>query len=98
MKIRLESRGGVHGRPMVRQMVVDGLNAEARNLRRMLDDGRFWNGPETLLATAPKAWDFEHKLTVEDGGKTRTVRMHTAAAPAALQKLVRRMEELPTGS
>ena len=98
MKIRLESRGGVNGRPMVRNLNADGLAAESRNLRRLLDDSGFWTGPETFLSAKPKSWDIEHKLTVEDGGKSRTVRLHASAAPAALQKVVQRMEELPTSS
>ena len=53
MKIRLESRGGVNGRPMVRNLNAEGLAAESRNLRRLLDDGRFWTGPETLLNPTP---------------------------------------------
>jgi hypothetical protein len=95
MKIRLESRGGVTGRAMVRQLVLDGLSPEARKLRKMLDEGQFWGGSESILSRTPKPWDAEHKLTVEDGGRTRTVKLHKSAAMPGLQGVIERMEELP---
>jgi hypothetical protein len=80
---------------MVRQLVMEGLSPEARNMRRMLDQGQFWGGGETILSPTPKPWDAELKLTVEDGGRSRTIKLHKSAANPGLQKVVERMEELP---
>ena len=96
MKIRLESRGGFTGRAIVHELDVDHLpRAEGEAVRRLVDGGGFWTMPDAVTNPRPQPWDIDHKLTVDDAGRVRTVRLHQSAAPEPLQRLLEQLEALP---
>jgi hypothetical protein len=97
--IRLESRGGFTGRPVTRELQVDRLpSRDAQAVRRLVDEGGFWTLPDAVASPHPQPWDFDQKLTIEDGGRSRTVRLHASAAPQPLARLLQRLEGLPPAS
>jgi hypothetical protein len=42
----------------------------------------------------PRSWDFLYTLTIEENAAKKTVEFHKDAAPAALQELTEKLEEM----
>lgn len=85
--------GGFTGQPDTREYDVDQLPEPLQKRVRELVGPQFWALPEVQRKAAPKPWDFEYKVTVEDGDKSRTVRVHKDAADPNVRKLIEMAEE-----
>ena len=88
MKLVLRKWGGFTGKAgaEVHELDLDTLPpAEAERLRKLAEHAR--SLPAKLSKSAPQPWDFKHSLTIEDGGKSRTVEFHEDAATPELKAL-----------
>jgi hypothetical protein len=78
-----------------RAVDVDHLSEALRHrIRGLVEAAGFFSLPASLRQASPRSWDFQYRLTVEDGGRSHTVVAHSSAHPG-LQRLVDALEELP---
>jgi emfourin len=100
LKIVLRKWGGFTGKAgaEVHEVPVDSLSPdEALRLKQMVDGAHFFGLPDRLVKSAPQPWDFRHSLTVEDGGKSKTVEFHEDAVSPEMTKLVGEVKRLGGG-
>ncbi len=96
MKLSLRSVGGVTGPigAVTRSVDVAALpHGQRAHASALFDAARLFELPTQFLLPAPHSWDFLYTLTVEDGGRTREVKLHLDAAPPTLRALVEWLEE-----
>ncbi len=96
MKLSLRSVGGFTGPigSVTRSVDLAALPHERRaHASALLDAARPFDLPTQFLLPSPRSWDFLYTLTVEDGGRTREVKLHLDAAPPSLRALVEWLEE-----
>jgi hypothetical protein len=100
LKIVLRKWGGFTGKAgaEVHELDVDSLPpGEASRFKQLVHGADFFQLPERLVKTAPQPWDFNHSLTVEEGGKSHTVEFHQDAISPELNTLVEKLQR-PSGS
>ena len=96
MKLSLRSTGGFTGPvgAVTRSVDVAALPHEGRaHASALVDAARPFDLPTQLLLPSPHSWDFLYTLTIEDGGRSREVKLHLDAAPPTLRALVEWLEE-----
>lgn len=96
MKLSLRSVGGFTGPigSVTRSVEVAALPGERRaHVSALLDAARPFDLPTQFLLPSPRSWDFLYTLTVEDGGRTREIKLHLDAAPPSVRALVEWLEE-----
>ena len=102
MKIVLRKWGGFTGKAgaEVHELDVDSLPpGEASRFKQLVQGAGFFQLPGRLVKAAPQPWDFNHSLTVEDGGQSHTVEFHQDAIPKPLDTLVKELQlQRPSGS
>ncbi len=89
--LTLRSSGGFAGPAAVQTHTVDSRDLsgpERAQLQALVESSRPFEQPGTLLLAAPKPWDFQHTLGVEDGARRCHITLHLAAAEPALRRLV----------
>ena len=92
MRISFERTGGVAGMSIAATIDTEALPAHnAQELLRLVDAASFFDLPATIRMPAQGADQFHYKLTVEDEARRHTVEVGDAAAPAALQPLLRQL-------
>ncbi len=92
MRIYFERTGGVAGMRLTATVNTDTLPPEeARDLRKMVDDARFFELPAKIATPARGADQFHYRLTVEVDARRHTVEMGEAAAPVTLRPLLRQL-------
>jgi hypothetical protein len=92
MRIEFERTGGFTGIPLKLKVQVDALPVEeAQQLRCLVAEAHFFDLPPELASLAPAADQFQYQITVEDAGRTHSVRATETAVPASLWPLVRQL-------
>jgi hypothetical protein len=88
MRIRVTSRGGFTGVPTTRELDVDALpEVKQKHIRELVDRG-VWPAPEVQRAAHPQPQDFDYSMSVNDGPRAKTIRLHKSAASAEVRELV----------
>ena len=98
MRIKFSQTGGLAYLPGLNKPVtieVDHLDkGEAEELKRLVQDARFFDLPSAIGAPARGAADYQqYILTVEDGGRQHTVRVLLPVGDVPLQELVRAVQK-----
>lgn len=98
MRIEFSQEGGIGYFPGLNKPVmveVDRLDSEeAEELKRLVDAAHFFDLPATIGSPTRGAADYQHViLTIEDGGRRRTIRMLVPIESPALHDLVRTVQQ-----
>ena len=99
MRIHFERTGGFAGMRVTATIDTESLSPEeASELQEMVDTAKLFDLPEVIEAPNGGADRFQYNLTVEDAGRSHTVRVGEAAAPDELRPLLRRLTTLARSS
>jgi hypothetical protein len=89
MVIEFERSGGFAGLRLAVTIRSDTLpEAEANELRDLVDAADFFNLPAEMADPGQAADQYSYVVTVESGGQRHTVKTSEAAAPANLKPLL----------
>ncbi len=92
MRVRFQVSGGIAffpGLAAPRTIDVDTLDANTRDtLIKLIHDGEFFDRPAQPPAAAGAADHQTYQITVEDGGRQRTIRVSDPITDPTLQRLV----------
>ncbi|MEA4906701.1 MAG: hypothetical protein GYA17_16315 [Chloroflexi bacterium] len=95
MRIEFSRSGGFVGRTI--RTVIDTNHLpeeESRTVREELSSVDFFQLPDRITSNQSGADQFVYQITVDDGEREHTVLISDAAAPEALQPLLRRLTVL----
>ena len=99
MRIHFERTGGFAGMRVTATIDTESLSPEeASELQEMVNAASFFDLPEVIEAPNGGADRFQYRLTVEDAGRSHTVRVGEAASPDELRPLLRRLTTLARSS
>lgn len=94
MRLVLDRTGGFGGLGQMAAADEDALGPEERDeLRKLVADADPWTLPAALAPPVPRPDRFHYRLTVEDGGRRREIRLSEEALPERLRPLVRWLEQ-----
>ncbi|TFW24310.1 protealysin inhibitor emfourin [Duganella callida] len=97
MRLILRCTGGFAGPAGTQTRTVDlaQLPADrAGQLQQLIHAIDFAALPPKLVKDAPRSWDFQYDLELEDGGqRTHCVQYHLDAAPAPLKALTEKLND-----
>lgn len=96
MRLTLKCTGGFTGPAGAQTRTVDLAQLpqpQADELQKLLRASDFFALHPTLVKEAPKSWDFQYDLEVEDGGQSHCVRYHLDEAPAPLKALTQKLND-----
>ncbi|HEU5102749.1 MAG TPA: protealysin inhibitor emfourin [Roseiflexaceae bacterium] len=98
MRVELLTEGGFAVFPgLNKPIIVDSADlppAEARRLKQLVSDARFFDLPAGPRALPKGAADMrKHTVTVEDAGRSHTVRLTEPIEDANLQALIEFLED-----
>jgi hypothetical protein len=96
MRLILKCTGGFAGPAGAQTRTVDLTQLpadQASQLQQLLHASDFFALPPKLVKQAPKSWDFQYDLEVEDGGQAHCVRYHLDEASAPLKQLTEKISE-----
>ncbi len=89
MRILLERTGGFTGKKLERPLDSSTLSApQARRLKELLSQSRFFEFPPTLESLHPSADHFNCRLTVESGERKHPVEACETAIPGPMRALL----------
>jgi hypothetical protein len=97
MRIELRSVGGFTGPIGAKISKIDtdtitkGDEECIINLVKVAD---IFSLPDKIHLSKPRPWDFLYTLTLDENTRTKTVEFHKTAAPAALQELTEKIEDI----
>jgi hypothetical protein len=88
MRIRFERTGGFGNVPLRAEIDSAQLPLDrARELERLVETARPFDQPPQPQSSAPVSDDFQYEITIEEGGRTHTIRTSDAAASDDLKLL-----------
>jgi hypothetical protein len=91
----MQRTGGVVGREPPRHVDLASLPAgQQHTLEALVRRASLDTADPSYKKPRVNPWDFEYRLTVEDGGSTHTVLLQKDAAPEPLRLLVEELEQL----
>jgi len=96
MRLTLKCTGGFTGPAGAQTRTVDLAQLppqQASELEQLLRASDFFALHPSLVKEAPKSWDFQYDLQVEDGGQSHSVRYHLDEAPPALKTLTEKLND-----
>lgn len=96
MRMTLTCTGGFAGPAgaQTRTVDLDQLpHDQAEQLQSLMGKCDFFALPDQLVKTAPKPWDFQYDLELDQDGQTHKVRYHLDAAPPQLKALTEKISE-----
>lgn len=96
MRLTLTCTGGFTGPAGAQTRTVDLAQlppAQADEVQRLLRASDFFALHPTLVKQAPKSWDFQYDLKVEDHGQSHCVRYHLDEAPPPLKALTEKLND-----
>ena len=96
MKLELEVSGGFTGKAgmQVLRLDTEHIAPELRaKLHQSLEDlpDTVWG--HSYMSPSPQSWDFNHKLTVIEDGKEKSVQFHLGQGPQELTTIAALMKE-----
>jgi len=95
MKLSLRTWGGFTGPAgaVTRTVDMDALSeGPRRHALALIEAAHPFDRPDKLLLSAPRSWDFNHVLEVQDGARTKHLQLHLEAVDAPLRALVEWIE------
>jgi hypothetical protein len=96
MRLILKCTGGFAGPAGAQTRTVDLAqlpSAQASELEQLLRASDFFALHPKLVKEAPKSWDFQYDLEVDDGGQAHCVRYHLDEAPGPLKELTEKLND-----
>jgi hypothetical protein len=96
MRLTLKCTGGFAGPAGAQTRTVDLAKLppdQSSQLEQLLHASDFFTLPPQLVKEAPKSWDFQYDLEVDDGGKAHCVRYHLDQASPALKTLTEKLND-----
>jgi hypothetical protein len=96
MRLVLKCTGGFAGPAGAQTRTVDLAqlpSEQAGQLQQLLQASDFFALPPKLVKQAPKSWDFQYDLEVEDGGQAHCVRYHLDEASPPLKELTEKLND-----
>ncbi|MYM66496.1 hypothetical protein GTP45_06550 [Pseudoduganella sp. FT55W] len=96
MRLTLKCTGGFTGPAGAQTRTVDLAQLppeQAGQLEQLLRTSDFFALQPKLVKEAPKSWDFQYDLEVDDGQQTHCVHYHLDEAPPALQQLTEKLND-----
>lgn len=96
MHLTLQCKGGFTGPAGAQTRTVDLAQLpadQASEVQKLLQASDFFALHPKLLKPAPKSWDFEYDLKVDDGQQQHCVQYHLDAAPPALKALTEKLSD-----
>src|ERR1051325_4314530 len=98
MRVSFEVSGGIAffpGLAAPRTIDVDSLDRNTRDtLIKLIHDAQFFDRPAQSPAVAGAADHQTYKITVEDGGRQRTIRVSDPITDPPLQRLIEKIKAL----
>ncbi|MYM27286.1 hypothetical protein GTP58_03000 [Duganella sp. CY15W] len=96
MRLTLTCKGGFTGPAGAQTRTVDLAQLpqdQASQLRQLVQASDFFALHPQLVKEAPKSWDFQYDLTVDDGQQSHCISYHLDQAPAALKALTEKIND-----
>jgi hypothetical protein len=96
MRMKLRCTGGFAGPAGAQTRTIDLAQlppVQAEQMHRMVEACDFFALPEKLVKDAPKSWDFQYDLEVDEGDKAHTIRYHLDAVPDPLRALTEKIND-----
>lgn len=96
MRLTLRCTGGFAGPAGSQTRTIDLAQLpgdQAAQLEQLLRDSDFFALPSSLIKPAPKSWDFQYDLEVDQDGQAHCVRYHLDAASPSLRRLTEKLNE-----
>lgn len=96
MRLTLQCKGGFTGPAGAQTRTVDLAQLpadQASEVRKLLQASDFFALHPKLLKPAPKSWDFEYDLKVDDGQQAHCVQYHLDEVPPALKALTEKLSD-----
>ncbi len=96
MRMILRCSGGFTGPAGAQTRTVDLAQLpqnQASELEQMVMACDFFALPDKLVKDAPKSWDFQYDLEVDQGQQAHSVRYHLDAAPPPLKALTDKLND-----
>jgi hypothetical protein len=96
MRLTLTSTGGFAGPAGAQTRTVDLAQLpqqQADELQQLLHASDFFALHPKLVKEAPKSWDFQYDLKVEDDGQSHCVSYHLDEAPPSLKALTEKLND-----
>jgi hypothetical protein len=96
MRLTLRCTGGFAGPAGAQTRTVDLAQLpanQANEVQQLLQASDFFALHPKLLSPAPKSWDFQYDLEVDDGQQTHCVQYHLDEAPPALKALTEKLND-----
>jgi hypothetical protein len=97
MRIELKSVGGFTGPAGAETINIDTDTlgkSDADCIVKFVKAADIFSLPDKIHLQKPRSWDFLYTLTIEENAAKKTVEFHKDAAPAALQELTEKLEEM----
>lgn len=96
MRMKLRCTGGFTGPAGAQTRTIDLAQlppAQADEMKQLVSASDFFALPDKLVKDAPKSWDFQYDLEVDQGEQAHTVRYHLDAAPDELRTLTEKIND-----
>ncbi len=89
MQVEFERSGGFAGMRLMVSISTDTLpEAEAKELRRLVESAGFFDLPAEINDSAAVADQFVYRVTVDEAGQRHSVKTGESAAPESLRPLL----------
>ena len=96
MRLTLKCTGGFAGPAGAQTRTVDLAQLppdQADEVRQLLQASDFFALQPRLVKEAPKSWDFQYDLKVDDGQQAHCVQYHLDQVPPALKALTEKLSD-----
>jgi hypothetical protein len=96
MRMILRCSGGFTGAAGAQTRTIDLARLppdKATELQQMVLACDFFALPDKLVKDAPKSWDFQYDLEVDEGRQAHSVHYHLDAAPPQLKALTDKLND-----
>ena len=89
MRITFERTGGIAGMRLTHSLTSSALpDADAAELKRLVDASRFFDLAAHEVVTSAGSDRFSYAIAIDEGGRSHTVHVGEAEAPATLRPLI----------
>lgn len=96
MRMTLRCTGGFAGPAGAQTRTVDLAQLppdQAAQMRQLVEACDFFALPDKLVKEAPKSWDFQYDLEVDQGQQAHKIRYHLDAVPEQLRTLTEKIND-----
>lgn len=96
MRMILRCTGGFAGPAGAQTRTIDLAqlpHEQAEQMQQLVQACDFFALPEKLVKNAPKSWDFQYDLEVDEGQQAHSVHYHLDAVPEQLRALTEKIND-----